>query len=132
MIWLQKALTSSLLQSYKDAFHVQVGSPEVIRSLAQRGLQIAAAAPKTAATAPCQSHSLVARMAGGVAQQPQAAARSPNSEASPGLDPPPHVARIIAKLRRFMEEHVIPAEPEIEVSVDVIGLCVRAMLTSCN
>ena len=33
----------------------------------------------------------------------------------PGFEPPEHVARHVTAVQEFMEQHVLPAEPELEV-----------------
>ncbi|KAL4449032.1 hypothetical protein ABPG77_007749 [Micractinium sp. CCAP 211/92] len=81
----------------------QVGADSVVRSLARKALHITGLPPTAAAS----------RRERRRAQLATAAAAAGSSGATSGLGPSPRVRPILRRLRRFMEEHVYPAEPTL-------------------
>lgn len=88
----------------------QVGSDAVVRSLAQKGLQLAGV-PLPARQQPAVAATSTSGGNGGGGQQPPggSSAAAAAGAVTLGLGPSPRVRQLLQKLHRFMRDHVYPA-----------------------
>ena len=99
----------------------------MVSGIAKRALEIIAASGCGPSRSPPESPSLVARLSSSA--QPSTSGREHGQNGAStarvaretvsgaGFQPPPHVKAYVDRVRRVMDEHVLPAEPELEVSL---------------